>query len=73
MDKPKVAPGEIWASQWYDKNVFPMPCCAPSGSKSSAAHAASPGQVPQKEATNAYAPSPVKKTPIGTRIPANAV
>ena len=53
-------------------NVFCMPCCAPSGSSSSAAAAASPGQLPQNEPKSAYAPSPVKNTPSGARMPAKA-
>ena len=52
--------------------VFCIPCCAPSGSRSSAAAAANPGQRPQNDPTRAYAPSPVKKTPMGARMPAKA-
>ena len=53
-------------------NLFCIPACAPSGSSSSAAAAANPGQLPQNEPTRAYAARPVKKTPIGARMPAKA-
>src|SRR6478735_8354996 len=70
--KPYVALGEICVSQWYDMKGFCMPCCAPSGSKSSAMAAAKPDQAPHSDPKKAYAPRPVKRTPTGASTPANA-
>ena len=52
-------------------NVFCIPCCAPSGSSSTAAAAARPGHIPQNDPKSAYAARPVKNTPTGARTPAN--